>query len=277
MKFGVLISVSKTKFGPVVFKENLTDNIIKAASMGYEGVELAIRDPKAIKVNKVLMLLDKYNIEVLSIGTGQIYFEEGLSFSDPDKSIRNIAVERTKQIIDIAKQFNASIIIGLVRGNIKDPDNFKSKLEQAENLISQCLMELQSYSEAWSQKFLIEPINRYEVDIFNRLDEVYGFLRKFKDRLDLRRIGILADTFHMNIEEPDIAESFNKYSSMIKHIHFADSNRWAPGYGHIDFNKIMQVLIDTNYRNFISFEILPMPNPDSAAKEAINNIKQFIR
>ena len=277
MKFGIVISVSKTKFGPVVFKENLTDNIIKAASMGYDGVELAIRDPKAIKISKVLELLDKYNMKVLSVGTGQIYVEDNLSFSDPDKDIRDRAVNRTKKIIDIAKQFKASIIIGLIRGKINNPDNFESKLEKAEILISQCIQELLSYSEEHDQKFLMEPINRYEVDIFNRVDEVYSFLSRFKDRLDLGRVSILADTFHMNIEEPDIAESFNKYSSMIKHIHFADSNRWPPGYGHIDFDKIMQVLKDINYSNFISFEMLPLPDPDSAAKEAINNIKQFLK
>ena len=277
MKFGVVISVSKTKFGPVVFKENLTDNIKKAAKLGYDGVELAIRDPEAINVGEVLSLLDKYKIEVLSIGTGQIYIEEGLSFSDPDKNIRNMAVNRTKQIIDIARQFNASIIMGLVRGNIKDPENFKNKLEKAEILISECLQELLLYSNAHNQEFLIEPINRYEVDIFNRLGEVYDFLHKFKDKLDLKRIGILADTFHMNIEEPNIAESFNKYSSMIKHIHFADSNRCPPGQGHIDFSKIMQVLKDTSYSSYISFEMLPMPDPDRAAKEAISNIKQFVK
>ena len=276
MKFGIVISVSKTKFGPVVFKENLTDNIIKAASMGYDGVELAIRDPKAIKISKVLELLDKYNMKVLSVGTGQIYVEDNLSFSDPDKDMRDRAVERTKQIIDIAKYFDASVIIGLVRGNVKGTKDFEAKLKKAETWIRQCLEKLLYYSESWSQKFLIEPINRYEVNIFNRLDEVYTFLGKYMDKLDPERIGILADTFHMNIEEPDIAKSLIKYSSLIKHIHFADSNRWPPGYGHLDFKKIVSTLKSINYTDYISFEIFPLPDPDTAAKEAIGNIKKIV-
>lgn len=275
MEFGIVISVSKTKFGPVVFKENLKENIIKAANLGYDGVELAIRDPKAIDADKVLRLLDKYNIEVISVGTGQIYGEENLSFSDPDKDIRSRAVERTKKIIDIARNFNASIIIGLVRGNIKGSEDFKEKLKKAEDWISQCLEDLMSYSEGWSQKFLIEPINRYEVNIFNRLGEVHTFLRVAKDRLDLGRIGILADTFHMNIEEPDIAKSFSKYSSLVKHVHFADSNRWPPGYGHIDFSEIVKTLKGNGYRDYISFEMLPLPDPDTAAREAIENIRKI--
>ena len=275
MKYGIVISVSKTKFGPVVFKENLTDNIIKAYSMGYDGVELAIRDPKALKIDEVCKILDKYKLAVISVGTGQIYGEEGLSFSDPDRTIRENAVQRTKEIIDIAKNFNASIIIGLVRGNIRDIDNFNSELKKAEKRISKCLEELLGYSKVDSTRFLLEPINRYEVNIFNRLDEVDGFLNRFKDKLDLERIGILADTFHMNIEEPIIAESFKRYSGLIKHVHFADSNRWPPGYGHINFKKIVQTLKDINYKGFISFEMLPMPDTNIAASKAINYIRKL--
>ena len=277
MKFGIVISVSKTKFGPVVFKENLNENISKAASMGYDGVELAIRKPEALRLKEIDKLILKYNLKVLAIGTGQIYGEEGLNFSDPIREIRDTTVERTKKIIDIAGHFDASVIIGLIRGNIKDMKNYSFGLAIAEERIANCLEKLIQYSESRAINFLIEPINRYEVNIFNRLDEVYSFLNKFKDRLDLERIGILADTFHMNIEEPNIAESFNKYSSMIKHVHFADSNRWPPGYGHIDFGKIMEVLTDINYSSFISFEMLPMPDPDRAAKEAIKNIKKFVK
>ncbi|MES0341723.1 MAG: 5-keto-L-gluconate epimerase, partial [Candidatus Humimicrobiaceae bacterium] len=275
MKYGIVISVSKTKFGPVVFKENLSENIVKASEMGYDGVELAIRNPEAVDRDEVARLTEKYGLEVLSIGTGQIYGEEGLNFSDTDKEVREKAVERTKKIIDIAKDFNASIIIGLVRGNIKGTEDIESKLEIAEDNISQCLAELMVYSEKEGIKFLVEPINRYEVNIFNRLDEVYSFLTRNKGRLDIDRIGILADTFHMNIEEPVIEKSIQKYTDLIKHIHFADSNRWPPGYGHIDFKKVLNTLKESDYEGYISFEMLPMPDPDTAAKHAIRFIKEL--
>jgi len=276
MKYGIVISVSKTKFGPVVFKENLNENIIKASNMGYSGVELAIRKPEAVNTKEVARLTDKHGLEVLSIGTGQIYVEEGLNFSDPDKDIRKKAVERTKKIINIAKVFNASIIIGLVRGNIDGPEDFESKLEIAEENISQCLGELMSYSGAEGIKFLIEPINRYEINIFNRLDEVYDFILKYKDKLDLERVGILADAFHMNIEEPVIEESLRKYADLIKHVHFADSNRWAPGYGHINFQEIISALRVINYQGFLSLEVFPLPDPDTAAKKGIENIRKLL-
>ena len=277
MKYGIVISVSRTKFGPVVFKENIEENIIKASGFGYDGVELAIRKPEALEIDKVKRLIDRYGLEVISIGTGQIYGEEGLNFSDLDKGIRNRAVERTKKIIDIAGYFGASIIIGLIRGNIGKSEDFEKRLRVGEENISICLNQLMSYPRAGSVDFLIEPINRYEVDIFNRLDEVSSFLHRYEERLDLKRIGILADTFHMNIEEPVIEDSIRKHADLIKHIHFADSNRWPPGSGHIDFKAIIDALKNIGYKGYISFEMLPIPDPDSSAKQAIEHIKGLDR
>lgn len=275
MKYGIVISVSKTKFGPVVFKENLNDNIIKAANLGYDGVELAIRKPEALKIDEVDKLIQKNNIEIISIGTGQIYGEEGLNFSDHDKTIRKNAIDRTKKIIDIAEHFGASIIIGLVRGNIGDMENYATELSKAEERIADCLEKLLSYSKAYSISFLLEPINRYEVNIFNRLEDISNFLTKYKGKLDINKIGILADTFHMNIEEPVIEDSIEKYSSLIKHVHFADSNRWPPGFGHINFEKVMETLKSKDYNGYISFEMLPMPDPDTAARKSIKYIKSL--
>jgi sugar phosphate isomerase/epimerase len=88
-------------------------------------------------------------------------------------------------------------------------------------------------------------------------------------------MGILADTFHMNIEEPIIEESLKKYGDLIKHIHFADSNRWPPGYGHTDFKSIVETLKQIGYEGYISFEMLPMPDPDTAARQAIDFVKKL--
>ena len=121
----------------------------------------------------------------------------------------------------------------------------------------------------------MEPINRYEVNIFNCLKDIADFLLKYESRIDPKRIGILADTFHMNIEEPVIEDSLKRYSRLIRHIHFADSNRWPPGYGHIDFKSIMKTLKSTGYNGYISFEMLPMPDPETAAREGIGCIKKL--
>jgi len=276
MKYGIVISVSKTKFGPVVFREDLKNNILLASKIGYDAIELAVKNPGEVNIIEVKGLLEEYNLTIPAIGTGQIYFDEGLSFSDPDKSVRDKAVERVNEIIRLAKNFNSSIIIGLIRGNINSiSDNFQQELELAEMRIAECIQRCLSFSEKMNTNFLIEPLIRYNSNIFTRIEEVKKFLKQFSNKLDLERIGILADTYHMNVEETIIHESFRKNSKLIKHIHFSDSNRLAPGLGHINFETILKELKKSNYNGIISFEILPLPSPIFAAKKALEFVKNL--
>jgi len=85
----------------------------------------------------------------------------------------------------------------------------------------------------------------------------------------IRRDNVLLhiDTFHMNIEGVSFRDSILEAKDLLGYVHLADSNRWAPGYGHINFVEIISILKKINYQGFLSFEILPLPDPDSAAKK----------
>jgi len=119
-------------------------------------------------------------------------------------------------------------------------------------------------------RLTLEPVNRYESNFINTLQEGAEFI----DRIGVSNIGLLADTFHMNIEEVSIYESIRQSKNYITHVHFADSNRWAPGYGHLDFQKIVETLKEINYQGYISAEILPLPDQDSAAEMTIKTLNQ---
>ena len=118
MKKSIVVSTSSTKFSALAFKENLKDSIKKVADLGFDGAELAVRNPKDLKVENIIKIIKEHHLEVPAIGTGQAYGEEGLSFSDPDKKIRKMAVKRIKDQIVFASNFDAQVIIGLIRGII---------------------------------------------------------------------------------------------------------------------------------------------------------------
>ncbi len=120
---------------------------------------------------------------------------------------------------------------------------------------------------------MIEPLNRYEINFLNTIEEALEFLSSLGDD----NIGILADSFHMNIEEASFYQSIIEAGDLLWHFHIADSNRWAPGFGHIDFGSIFRALRDTNYQGFVSAEILQKPNFLEAAKQTINYLNQQIR
>jgi len=99
----------------------------------------------------------------------------------------------------------------------------------------------------------------------------------FIKKIDTANIGMLIDTFHMNIEEASIYGSMKNSRNYISHVHVADSNRWAPGSGHLDFARIIKTLEEIDYKGYISAEILPLPDPDSAARLTIEHLRKVAR
>jgi sugar phosphate isomerase/epimerase len=99
----------------------------------------------------------------------------------------------------------------------------------------------------------IEAWNRYETYLLNRLDQSLELLRD----VGLPNAGVMGDTFHMNIDEASIADAFRKAGTHLNHVHIADSNRAAPGRGHIDFLPVLKALRDIKYKGYLSFELLP--------------------
>jgi len=83
-------------------------------------------------------------------------------------------------------------------------------------------------------RLALEPINRYECTLINTVAEGLELIKLVGED----NFGLLLDTFHMNIEEPDIEESIRKCGERIFHFHVADSNCWYPGAGHLDFPGI---------------------------------------
>lgn len=266
MKFSIVLSAQPASFSALAYKGNIEKNITLIKELGYDGVELAVRNPKELDVDYIKNLTIKNNLPVPAIGTGQAYGEEGLSFTHPDPVFRKKAINRIKEQIVFAKKLNALVIIGLIRGSFsKEVD-----AHEAENLLIYALHECASVDP--EVKLAIEPINRYETNILNTVGESLKLLNKIL----LPNVGLLLDTFHMNIEEPDIGESILKAKDKIFHFHTADSNRRFAGAGHIDFKRILNVLKDTGYNGYVSAEILPFPDSDIAAKKNIEHFKKII-
>ena len=118
-------------------------------------------------------------------------------------------------------------------------------------------------------RFALEPLNRYETDLIHTVADGLGLV----ERVDAENFGLLLDTFHMNIEEPVIEDSIRACGDRIFHFHVADSNRWYPGAGHLDFKSILDALLATGYQGYVSGEFMPRPNADTAAERAIAHLR----
>ena len=261
----IVLSTQPASFSALAYKGQLAENIGKIAALGYDGVELAVRDPKLLNTQELKSLLVLHRLPVPAIGTGQAYGEEGLSFSSPDADIRRQAIERVKSHVALAVGLGAVVIIGLIRGK-RQPG---VDVRQAEQWLIEALRECAS--EDRSVKLAVEPINRYETDLINTVTSGLDLVEKTK----MDNVGLLLDAFHMNIEEPSITASIAASKDRLFHFHVADSNRWHPGSGHTDFRSILDALIRNGYHGFVSAEILPLPDPDTAAKNTIEHMHRL--
>lgn len=269
MKLSIVLSTQPAAFSALAYKGELEQNIAKIARLGYDGVELAVRDPQVLDLDAVTASLEQHDLTVPAIGTGQAYGEEGLSFTAGDGSIRRRAIERIKSQIDLGARLRALVILGLIRGKVEA----EVSRQQAYDWLVQALAECADYAAANDVKLAMEPINRYETDLIITVAEGLQLIQ----HVGSAAFGLLLDSFHMNIEEPSVETSIRNAGDRIFHFHIADSNRWYPGAGHLDFQRIVAVLSEIGYDGFLSAEILPLPDPDSCAKQTIKNMRAVLK
>lgn len=267
MKKSIVVSNAPTIFSALDFKINLEENIEKIASLGFDGAELHVGNPKDLDVENVVKATKENNLEVPTIGTGQAYTEEGLSFSDSNEIVRKKAVKRIKDQIIFASRFNSQVTIGSIMGKIEEGVN----KTVAEEWAIDCLRKCTEFAKEYNVRLTLEPLNRYERNFINTLNEGIEFIKQ----VGASNLGLLADTFHMNIEEISICDSIIQAKDYITHVHFADSNRWTPGYGHLDFAKIVQTLKKIGYQGHVSAEALPLPDPDNCARLTIKALNKL--
>jgi 5-keto-L-gluconate epimerase len=267
MKLSIVLSTQPAQFQAATFKGDLEANLSQITSLGYDGVELAVRDPKLVDLEMLESLMRKYNLRVPAIGTGQAWGEEGLSFTDPDPAIRCNAMERIKSHIPVASRFGALIIIGLIRGIVKPGVD----ASQAMGWLIEALRECSDAARPYDIRLALEPINRYETTLINNTGQGLELI----ERVGAENFGLLLDTFHMNIEEPILEESIRRCGKNIFHFHVADSNRWHPGAGHLDFRSTLKELFSSGYQGWVSGEFIPIPDAQTAAKQSIRFLRQF--
>jgi 5-keto-L-gluconate epimerase len=246
---------------PFVLRGDYFNNIKVAKSIGYDAVEIHIRDPASIDTQKLKEECQKQEISVSSIGTGLAYVLDGLCLMSNDAEIRKMAVERINSFIRFSEAFGSVVIIGLIRGNMPTGDNINVK--KYENRVIECLNTCINEAEKRKVILVVEAINRYESNFLVNIEETIQFINKF----DSNKLKVHIDTFHMNIEEAKFRDSILKCGDKLGHVHFSDNDRMYPGHGHIAFEEIFKALKEIGYKGFVAIESLPLPEPLEAAKK----------
>ena len=264
MKLAVAVAGDNAPDNAFVVFRGLENSIKNAAELGYQGIELALSKAADVKPANLEKLLAKNNMEISAISTGLVYAEAGYSLLETPEA----AIPVFRELINLAADFGKKVNIGRARG-------FKRNLslDEAAQKLKGILEPLVEYASSRGVVLMLEPVNRYEIDWIRSVGEGVYIL----EQMGLSGIGLMPDVFHMNIEDKSIPGSFIEYKKHVRYVHAADSNRHAPGWGHLNFPEIFKALKQADYNDWVSVEILPIPNPLEAAKQAANFLLPFTK
>jgi sugar phosphate isomerase/epimerase len=268
MKPAITLSlIPETKGGPFVFSGSLVEGFAHAARLGFDAVELFPTLAEDLDAREVKRLTEKHELKISAVGSGAGWVRHKLRLTDPDATIRRRARDFVSGIVDLAGSFGAPAIIGSMQGRWGEGVS----RDQAIAWLAEALEQLGPRAYAHAVPLLYEPLNRYETNLFNRVDEALAFLKTLRTQ----NIQLLCDLFHMNIEESGIAAALRLAGPKLGHVHFADSNRCAVGMGHLDMKPIMAALREIGYAGYLSAEIFPLPNEEAAAEQTIKSFRSL--
>jgi sugar phosphate isomerase/epimerase len=253
--------------GPFVFHDGLADGCRRAARFGFDAVEIFAPSADSFDRAELEALLDAHHLRVAAFGTGAGKQLHDLTLTSPDEATRTAARRFIADMIALGGHFAAPAIIGSMQGQV--PEGLDRVI--ALTWLSKALDDLGELAASHGVPLLIEPLNRYETNLLNRLNDAVHLIR----RLKTKHVRILADLFHMNIEEADMAQALRDAGPHVGHVHFADSNRQAVGFGHSDVEPAISALRHIGYTGFLSAEIFPLPTADVAAEQTMAAVRRL--
>lgn len=238
-----------------LFSGEFIERIQKISHAGFDGIELLLLDPNQLDPGYILASVQEYALTIPAIGTGLQASLGNLTLLVSDREVEKKALARAFDIIQFAAACKTPIVtLGSFRGKLHEisrhnRDYFKT-----------ILSEIANFAGEKSVSIAIEPVNRYENNFLNTASEVMEVLNEISSR----NLGLLLDTFHMNIEESSIEKTVESVSHCLLHVHIGDSNRLPPGQGHFPFQTLIQSLLSIGYNGWLSAELLAKPTPDIA-------------
>lgn len=268
MRSAITVSlVPQTKGGPFVFSNGLADAAEHAARLGFDAIEIFPPGAGAIDRTELRGLLARHQLKLAALGTGGGWVCHRLTLTHADPAIRQQAREFIRALIDAAGEFGASAIVGSIQGRWEGDVS----REQAFAWLGEALEELGEHARSRGAPLLFEPLNRYETNLCNRLADTAAWFRTLRTK----NLRVLADLFHMNIDEADMAAALRDAGPLVGHVHFADSNRRAVGFGHTTMPPIVAALREIGYTGYLSAEAFPLPDPLAAAQQTIAAFRQY--
>ena len=227
--------------------EAVKDLAPRVRSMGFDILELAVENPGLIDVQAIGEILKENHLEAIVCGA----FGPDRNLCSSDYGIRENARNYILWLIEAAAVLGSETICGPMysavgKAHIEDPQERQSEWQSA----VEGVRELAGIAQKKGVKLALEPLNRFETDMINIVDQ--GL--KFIEETAMENVGLHLDSFHMHVEEKDSAAAIRKAANKIFHFHACENDRGIPGSGQVYWTEIAKALKNIHYRGPVVIE-----------------------
>jgi sugar phosphate isomerase/epimerase len=257
--------------------EDLSTPIARMSSLGYDAVELGGELPLA-EASGARDLVAGAGMAVSSVCPS---FTAERDLSHPDPEVRANAKRYAREVADLASAVGAPAIIIAPTAFLRSQPLATEAEEWQWALES--IRAVGEHAGALGVDLTLECWNRYGTYLLNRLEQAVLLWGE----TGLSNGGVMADTYHMNIEERSLPRAIRETGTLLNHVHLSDSNRAAPGQGHVDFASVLQALLDIAYRGCLTFEldaraavrsgVIPAESRDDPTSYLMEQAIQYLR
>ena len=260
--------------------ESIEDTLDRLSKQGYNAIEM-FGEPNEVDTKKLLDSLNSYSLSVCGV-TGMW----GSISSDGWKrkllsNDANLIQGSEQYVIDCLEMCNIlgghEINVCLFADDMQGIDRTHRIISSKEKELFAThavpiMRRLSRKATDYGIQLLLEPLNRYSTPYCATAKDAIAIAQQVDS------LGVLLDTFHMNIEEDLFEDAIQSSRKFLRHTHFADNNRKMPGFAHIDFSTIVKSLIEIGYDGYISFEPnIPDKNYEHATRYGLDFIKRIVK
>jgi D-psicose/D-tagatose/L-ribulose 3-epimerase len=223
--------------------------IKKVANIGYDILEFqaqALLEMSDERIKYLKDLADENGIELTySLGLDPRY-----DISSTDESVRLSGVEYLKRILCQMEKAGGKVISGVSYAGWGVPNCIIDDKRAYREASIKSMRELVKTAEDFGIDYCVEVVNRFEGILLNTAKEALDYVNE----IGSNNLGVLLDTYHMNIEEANIGDAIRLVGDKLYGFHTGENNRTAPGRGHLDWDEIFGALSDIGYEKRIVCE-----------------------
>lgn len=226
--------------------ERLAELAPKVRDFGFDVIELQVEEPGQWDPDRAAEVLREHG---LAAGLACV-MPPGRDFTEDDATAAETA-DYLRHCVDVAQKIGSPVVAGPMYAPVGKLWRIEGS-ERAATVkrVAERLRPVAEYAGERGVRLGVEPLNRYETSLFNTVEQALELV----EAVGSDALGLLLDTYHMNIEERDPAAAARAAGGHIAHVHACGTDRGAPGFDKFDWDRFAAALSGAGYDGQLTIE-----------------------